>query len=365
MMRTATETSLHSSRAATTSPLSFLWLEITSKCNLQCVHCYADSGPGGGHGLMTSTRWKEIILEARDLGTQTVQFIGGEPTLHPQFPELVRHAASVGLSVEVYTNLTRVPSPMWEMFEECSVSIATSFYSSDPEVHNRVTTRHRSQERTLTNIQEALERNIPLRVGIVDVLSAQDILETQERLRSLGVKDVGVDRMRGVGRGVVGDGRGQSVDALCGACGSRNAAIDSEGWVYPCVFSRWLRVGKVLTERLEDVIRGECMTRTKRELNAEFARRGNGPDEQEKVLLRSDPTRHSDCAPSFMPCGPNPPCSPITNCSPINCSPITRPCNPIVAPPPPQPPQPCHPMCNPTCNPICMPGMCQPATGRP
>jgi MoaA/NifB/PqqE/SkfB family radical SAM enzyme len=25
--------------------LSFVWLEITGKCQLECAHCYADSGP--------------------------------------------------------------------------------------------------------------------------------------------------------------------------------------------------------------------------------------------------------------------------------------------------------------------------------
>ena len=35
-------------------PLRFLWLEITGKCQLECTHCYADSGPKGTHGTMAT-----------------------------------------------------------------------------------------------------------------------------------------------------------------------------------------------------------------------------------------------------------------------------------------------------------------------
>src|SRR5208283_2388709 len=33
------------SRTSLLRGLDFLWLELTSRCNLQCVHCYAESGP--------------------------------------------------------------------------------------------------------------------------------------------------------------------------------------------------------------------------------------------------------------------------------------------------------------------------------
>jgi hypothetical protein len=32
------------------TPFHRLWLELTGKCQLACVHCYADSGPDKGHG---------------------------------------------------------------------------------------------------------------------------------------------------------------------------------------------------------------------------------------------------------------------------------------------------------------------------
>ena len=33
--------------------VSFVWLEITGRCQLECVHCYADFGPRGG-----TRRWR-------------------------------------------------------------------------------------------------------------------------------------------------------------------------------------------------------------------------------------------------------------------------------------------------------------------
>jgi hypothetical protein len=39
---------------ATDGRLSFLWLEITGRCQLACRHCYAESGPRGTHGSMAT-----------------------------------------------------------------------------------------------------------------------------------------------------------------------------------------------------------------------------------------------------------------------------------------------------------------------
>lgn len=69
------------------SDLSFLWLEITGKCQLQCSHCYAESGPGGNDGVMTSRDWESVIDQAGRIGVEMVQFIGGEPTLHRSLPD--------------------------------------------------------------------------------------------------------------------------------------------------------------------------------------------------------------------------------------------------------------------------------------
>ncbi|MBV9159963.1 MAG: radical SAM protein [Pseudonocardiales bacterium] len=64
-------------------------LEITGFCQLKCKHCYADSSPESDHGTMTADDWERVIDDAQALSVDTVQFIGGEPTLYPELPRLV------------------------------------------------------------------------------------------------------------------------------------------------------------------------------------------------------------------------------------------------------------------------------------
>lgn len=143
---------------------SFLWLEITDRCQLACGHCYADSGPTGSHGAMTVVDWVRVLDEAAALGAEMVQFIGGEPTLHPGLAQLVDHAVELGLAVEVFANLVHVTPGLWEMFSREGVRLACSYYSDDPAQHAAVTGRANSHVRTRANILEALRRSIPLRV---------------------------------------------------------------------------------------------------------------------------------------------------------------------------------------------------------
>jgi MoaA/NifB/PqqE/SkfB family radical SAM enzyme len=146
-----------------TSQLEVLWLELTGKCQLHCEHCYAESGPKGDHGSMATEEWLSLLDEARGLGVRNVQFIGGEPTPHPDLGSIVSYACSLNLGVEIYTNLVRVTPQLWEVFQQKGVRLATSYYSLDAGEHDSIT-RRRSHDKTLANIHEALKRDIELRV---------------------------------------------------------------------------------------------------------------------------------------------------------------------------------------------------------
>ncbi|MGW0917172.1 radical SAM protein, partial [Streptomyces sp. NPDC002784] len=255
--------------------VTFLELEITSRCQLTCSHCYAEAGPAKSHGTMTGEDWKQVIDEAARLGVTTVQFIGGEPPLHPDFTELVEHALDRSVGVQVYSNLYRVRLEHWGLFERPGVSLATSYYADTDDGHDAVTGRKGSHAATRANIIEALRRGIHVQVGIVDVLEGQRVDQAHAELTALGVMDINVDRVRGVGNAAKAL---PSTSELCGNCADGRAAIMPDGTVIPCVLGRFLPAGSVKGGSLKAVLDSERWREVKQLIPL---RRGAGctPDE--------------------------------------------------------------------------------------
>ncbi|MEU7167334.1 radical SAM protein [Streptomyces morookaense] len=234
----------------------FLWLDLTRKCQLACTHCYNASGPDGAHGTMTREDWTSLLDQAVGCGVSAVQFIGGEPTMHPDFAQLVDHAVTVGLRVEVYSNLVHVSPSHWPLFQREGVSLATSYYSNEAGEHDEVT-RRPSHARTRANIVKAIELGVPIRVGIVGD-TERIIAAAKADLESIGVSQIGIDRIREFGRAACG----QNPDGanLCGGCGDGRASIDPSGTVSPCVFSTWMGVGNVREDSLTSILNGPALS---------------------------------------------------------------------------------------------------------
>lgn len=328
----------------------FVWLEITSNCQLECSHCYAASGPGRGHGTVSTDQWMQTLTEAATAGVEEVQFIGGEPTAHPELPRFITHALQLGLRVEVFSNLFSIREHVWQALAQPRVRLATSYYSSGTEVHDEVTHRVGSYGRTRANITEAVRRGIPLRVGLIRLFEDQDVDAAREELVSIGVhRDaIRMDDQRGVGRG-----RGSTActteDELCGNCAGGVLAIMPDGTVQPCVFSRDARfnVGNITDDDLASVLSGERLHRMREDLTSVFLKRGLvgvdcPPAEPMGAVARCMPARGAQgCGPACSPsCAPTHTCNPIVN---------PPPCNPIAGhPPQPEPPtRPPGPVCGP------------------
>jgi MoaA/NifB/PqqE/SkfB family radical SAM enzyme len=316
---------------------SFLWLEVTGRCGLSCSHCYAGSGPSGTHGSMTADDWRSVITQAAALGISMVQFIGGEPTLHPDFAALLAHATGEGLAVEVYSNLTHIKDSWWDLLACPDVSLATSYYSDDPAEHDAITGRPGSHARTLASIRQAVARGIPLRAGLVEVRDGQRTEQALTELNALGVTRIRTDRLRRLGRAAGGADAGRAAE-LCGNCGRGIAAVLPSGDVCPCVMSRWLTAGNVRDTPLAAILAGPAMTTALSAIPARPVTSACAPD--------CAPASDSDiCQPPAMSaCGPD--------CAPASDSDICQP--------------PAASACGPgACGPDCDSDTCRPQGGRP
>ncbi|WP_338675858.1 radical SAM protein [Streptomyces sp. SCSIO 30461] len=232
--------------------LDHLSLEITSRCQLTCPsQCYAEAGPTRDHGSMTADDWHRLIDEAAALGTSTVTFIGGEPTLHPQFALLVEHALRVGLNVRVHSNFYKVRAEHWRLFEDPRVRVATTYHSDTAAEHDAITGRDGSHAATRASIVEAVRRGVRLRVAIVDHGNGQRAQQARAEMEALGVAAT-VDKVRAVGR--ASGGLLPSTSSLCGRCAVGKAAVLPDGRVAPCEIGRFLAMGSVREVPLASVL---------------------------------------------------------------------------------------------------------------
>ncbi|MGW7385324.1 radical SAM/SPASM domain-containing protein [Streptomyces sp. NPDC054794] len=242
---------------STPAALTFLELELTNRCQLTCSsHCYAQAGPTKDHGTMTAEDWRSVIDEAAALGVKTVQFIGGEPTIHPDFTELVEHTLEIGLGVQVFSNLYRVRREHWKLFAHPKVTLGTSYYSDDPDEHDEITGRKGSHDSTRANIAEAVRRGIPVKVGIIHIRDGQRTEEARAEMETLGATRVHVDRVRAIGNAAKSAVL-PSTSELCGRCADGKAAVLPDGTVTPCVLGRFLPAGSVKTAGLRAVLAGQ------------------------------------------------------------------------------------------------------------
>ena len=84
------------------APICLTW-ELTYACNLACVHCLSSSGRRDPHELSTA-ECKAVVDELERMQVFYVNIGGGEPTVRPDFWELLDYAIDHHVGVKFSTN---------------------------------------------------------------------------------------------------------------------------------------------------------------------------------------------------------------------------------------------------------------------
>ena len=251
------------------SRLDFLWIELTARCNLTCVHCYTSSHPhSGDDDVLTQDDYERVLDQAYGEGCRAVQFIGGEPQLNRSLFDLSCRAVTLGYEhVEIFSNLTRLDDALLRFAAANRVRFATSFYSDRPQSHDAITGVAGSHARTLANIRRLRGNAIDLRVGLIALGQDDDEIDRAIKLlREEGVERISLDRVRRFGRAGTCDPLESKFADLCGDCWSGKLCVTPTGAVYPCVMSRTFPVGDVTRQPMSEILRAAPLRQFRTEL---------------------------------------------------------------------------------------------------
>jgi MoaA/NifB/PqqE/SkfB family radical SAM enzyme len=89
--------------------VSSIGFHLTDRCQLDCQHCLRD--PAQKPQDLELELVRRVLAESKKVyRTNHAIFTGGEPTLHPDFEELVAAAVELGMSWSMVSNARRFPS---------------------------------------------------------------------------------------------------------------------------------------------------------------------------------------------------------------------------------------------------------------
>jgi radical SAM protein with 4Fe4S-binding SPASM domain len=133
---------------------------VADTCNHACQHCYQVHGH---KGEMSTAEIEAILDELARLGVLIVSISGGEATLRPDLPEILRAARRRAFGIILQTNGYTVGGPLIDALEEVGVwRVRISVYSDVAAEHDAVTCVPGSLAKTMETIRRLRGRGIPV-----------------------------------------------------------------------------------------------------------------------------------------------------------------------------------------------------------
>jgi len=168
------------------SPVS-INLDLTSACNFRCPHC-VDSGIINTGEALDLDNIRKSIDTLRKRGLLSVILIGGgEPTVHPDFEEIVRYTKGMGLQVGIVTNgskLERVASVADFLEEGDWVRLSLDAAREETFRKSHVPGKNVTLQKILNDARDLKELNPKISLGYSYVIVWEGIIMNNNELCS-------------------------------------------------------------------------------------------------------------------------------------------------------------------------------------
>lgn len=110
---------------------------ITRRCNLKCVHCYAHAKDVSFKNELTTDEGKTLLDDFAQFGVPVVLFSGGEPVIRKDLPELASYAVEHGMRAVISTNGTLITPEKAALFKRIGLSYVGISLDGMEEVNDR------------------------------------------------------------------------------------------------------------------------------------------------------------------------------------------------------------------------------------
>lgn len=159
-------------------------LHLTKACNYRCGFCYAHFRQVETH--LHQEQWETIIKLLAEAGTSKITFVGGEPTLLPYLPALVKHTKELGITTMVVTNGSRITREYLEQFEGALDWVGISIDSAREEVNQQLGRGegdHVSQTRRVVGLLHELGMGVKINSVVTSLSWQEDMTPLLRELR--------------------------------------------------------------------------------------------------------------------------------------------------------------------------------------
>jgi MoaA/NifB/PqqE/SkfB family radical SAM enzyme len=149
-------------------PIDYLFLEITNACNFKCTWC-PDDVMGRRRGFMKKERAQRVLDEIAAKRSWLGPLFPvklhqmGEPMLHPDLPEIVAHAESRGVPIELNTNCGLITAERIEaLYRAGLTNLILSYQTPDPESFRTRKAPRIAFDEYREKVRLAIERKVAL-----------------------------------------------------------------------------------------------------------------------------------------------------------------------------------------------------------
>lgn len=191
-------------------PLASLYIYVAGGCNLACRHCYitprfyANDSDGLRNGLFIKLEHvRKAIQESIPMGLASVKLTGGEPTIHPQFKDLLSLIHDFGISINIETNGMLIDDDLAEHMRATQVGfISVSLDGAKAETHEFMRGVPGSFNRAVNGIRSLVKAGF--RPQMICTLHQGNVAEIEEVIalaQNLGCGSMKFNIVQRMGRG--------------------------------------------------------------------------------------------------------------------------------------------------------------------